>query len=213
MLYVCRCWRIYHSGGSGDDLPHRKAAEETLRHRLPGVWTQHHTGLHQTGELKLQERTVFVDTLCICVITLSIKCFSSPLWTEISRTRHTQSPSSDDEEGWTAAPHAEEGSLQGQVDTCCVIVFVSHCSVSRTQDLMGRWKMYNSDLLYIVVWTLYCWRNVLFILLTVCWEMILILLCQSLVRIEYVTSVKVCFTVSMWFFSGKSNLMVRSVSK
>lgn len=55
VLYVCnvRCGRIHHSGGSGDDLSHRKTAEETLRHRLPGVWTQHYTGFHQTGELKL----------------------------------------------------------------------------------------------------------------------------------------------------------------
>lgn len=127
MLYVCRCWRIYHSGGSGDDLSHRKTAEETLRHRLPGVWTQHHTGFHQTGALKLQGLiTIKLHHItilhCQCVITLSV------LLSEIPRTRHSQGPSSDDEEGWTAAPHAEEGSLPGQVERCCVIV--SHTNLS-----------------------------------------------------------------------------------
>lgn len=37
---------------------------------------------------------------------------------EVSRTRHSQSPSSDDEEGRTATSYAEESPVQGQVEKC-----------------------------------------------------------------------------------------------
>lgn len=46
----CRGGGLHLSGGPGDDLAHREAAEETLCHRLPGVGAQHRPRLHQTGE-------------------------------------------------------------------------------------------------------------------------------------------------------------------
>lgn len=56
--FVCRCGGLHHSGGSGDDLSHREATEETLRYRLPGVWTQHCPGLHQAGQCQQADKMI-----------------------------------------------------------------------------------------------------------------------------------------------------------
>lgn len=48
---VCRSGGLHLPGRPGDGLAHRKAAEEALCHRLPGVRAQHCAGLHQTGQL------------------------------------------------------------------------------------------------------------------------------------------------------------------
>lgn len=71
---MSRSGRLHFSGGPGNDLSHREAAEETLRHRLTSVRAQYHTGLHQTGEnINLGTQHLnSVLTLCPACVLCSI---------------------------------------------------------------------------------------------------------------------------------------------
>lgn len=117
---VCRSGGLHLSGGPGNGLTRREAAEETLCHRLPGVRAQHRTRLHQTGQCeeiiredkvysknkkyKFQSHIPLISSLSVC------------LSTEISRARHLQSPPPDVEEGGASTSHAEKSALQSQVE-------------------------------------------------------------------------------------------------
>lgn len=51
--------RLHDAGGPRDAVPHRKAAQAPLRHRLTGVRAQHRPGLHAAGGMGLDHETRF----------------------------------------------------------------------------------------------------------------------------------------------------------
>lgn len=87
-------------------------------------------------------------------------------FTEVSRARHLQSPAPDVEEGWAAAPHAEESALQSQVKKLCSSTLNSDTDVNRfaclpvdvsVVSVQSRWKQF----LYVTEWGGGQWKHVL----------------------------------------------------
>lgn len=58
--------RLHDAGGPRDAVPHRKAAQAPLRHRLAGVRAQHRPGLHAAGAMGSDHETRLPRLLSHC---------------------------------------------------------------------------------------------------------------------------------------------------